>query len=690
MSNYFIGDTWNNEKMKALYELKTKSKLTYREIKEKLNLPTIDCAKSKFNTTNWEIFFNGDETGWSDEEKSELYNLKNKQKLTFPQVAKKLNRTVKSVQHSYYDTDWDKFLKEYSPKKKQKEAIQTQEISDSAYIDNLVKGIIEVSRHDPDTLRNLTKNQFRSKIIINGSLPISFIELKKKALYELEQVGYSYPSIKNFSEGTYIIVGDTHGKHTRTGMFKLLNNLNNHLKADRIIHVGHFVDDDNDFNYNWEKFSNLTILAKEEELKLYPKKQICKDIVRQEIFLGEKLSISNQDIITDYVQTALTKGISPEFFEGSTICNLHRHEFDTRCTEKDIFSCIASPGCLCENHIVYTVKQQDFTDGRTVKQTFPTGYKKYRRMQHMYKTWQQGLIVVHVDKNGDFSIIMCRIRKTSGGYTTSYFDKIITETEVLNPDEKSFINSDLHTDYHDRNVLDIQEQIVKDYKPDIFTCLGDITENKAINHHEFAKFGSMRVEKKILKESSSTNYLLTKMSKWAKRRILLLGNHERFYQDLIDKLPQFAEILDFNFISGIQDLGIEVIDLKQMKKIANMNLTHGNMQMYGQKGGMFLDKLFRTYGRNTIVGHTHYPSCRFDCYTVGLSGKLNLEYNETNASKWTHSCILANSFEGTSFITNILIVNDKTILNKKCYKPINPENWTVPKYKVKMIYSFME
>jgi hypothetical protein len=127
------------------------------------------------------------------------------------------------------------------------------------------------------------------------------------------------------------------------------------------------------------------------------------------------------------------------------------------------------------------VKQQDFTNGRTVKQTFPTGYKKYRRMKHMYKTWQQGVVVVEVDSLGFSHIHMCRIHKTSKGYTTSYFDKIITEKSVVEPDDKSLIITDLHVDLHDEVALDVAQNIAKSYKPDTIINLGDTSDNKSIN-----------------------------------------------------------------------------------------------------------------------------------------------------------------------------------------------------------------
>ena len=61
-------------------------------------------------------------------------------------------------------------------------------------------------------------------------------------------------------------------------------------------------------------------------------------------------------------------------------------------------------------------------------------------------------------------------------------------------------------------------------------------------------------------------YLLSKMLPWARRRVLLLGNHERFPEDFVKQFPQFSELLDFKFINGIQDHSIEIIDIKLMKK----------------------------------------------------------------------------------------------------------------------------
>jgi len=685
-------DRWSREECETLYKMKERGS-TFSDIGKVLKR-SYDVCQKKYFYTNWEVFLNNKKTNgycyreWTNEDMDTLYELRNKTDLSYPKIAQKLKRSVGSVTNKFRHTNWPEYYKSRK-KKSEKAKIIAKDIVNDAYEDQLVKAAIELSRHNIKRLEDLTKAQFlRRTTLPSKTLPITFTELKKRATYQLEQIGFSYDASKTFGKGTYIIVGDCHGKHTRTGMFKLLSNLSKHIKADAIIHVGHFIDDDNDDNYNWKKFDNLCIVSKEEELKFLAKKNLPHTIVRKEVILGNELTIQNQDLITDYVQTPISQSITPEYFKTSTICNCHRHEFDTRCTEEGEFSLVASPGCMCEQHIVYTIKQQDFTDGRTVKQTFPSGYKKYRRMKHMYQTWQQGIVIVHVDKDKDSHVHMCRVRMTNKGFATSYFDKIITETKILNPDEKTFINSDLHADYHDPNILDIQNQLVKAYKPDNYVNLGDMNENKSINHHVFKQNGSMGVNKSLLKESATTNFLLTKMTSWAKKNYLLKGNHERFYKDFTSKLPQFNELLNFKFINGLNSLDLELIEFKQMLKLGNANYVHGDLFLYGQKGGNKLDKLLRTYGRNTIMGHCHYPSCRGDCYTVGLTGLLDLDYNEINASKWIHSAAYANSFEDTVFISNICIINNKCVVNEKTYVTKHPEQWEIPEFKAQIHFNF--
>ncbi len=84
-------------------------------------------------------------------------------------------------------------------------------------------------------------------------------------------------------------------------------------------------------------------------------------------------------------------------------------------------SYVASPGCLCEQHVVKTIKQIDFTEGKQVKQAYHETFQKYRRMKHTCKYWEQGMLVVNVDANGDHTVLPYRIQETSKGPTAALF-----------------------------------------------------------------------------------------------------------------------------------------------------------------------------------------------------------------------------------------------------------------------------
>ena len=109
--------------------------------------------------------------------------------------------------------------------------------------------------------------------------------------------------------------------------------------------------------------------------------------------------------------------------------------------------------------------------------------------------------------------------------------------------------------------------------------------------------------------------------------------------------------------------------------------------MFGQPGNVY-DKAIRTFGRPVVHGHKHHPATRKGCYSVGMTGKLDLEYNEVEASKWVHGFALCNTFEDKAFISTIAISNNKCILNDQRYRPKNAKKWNIPKYDVKVQYTF--
>lgn len=685
---------WTPEKLLELHKLKENGK-SFKEIAKHFKEAGTAVARVWYRV-QWEPFLADPDNyyggtmsqakRWTDEEMIQLdAYLQSGKSYNF--IAEKLERSIISVERRSQNTNW----KAWREIRKAPTVVSDQEGADErrqSLLVQFISALLTVCRHDFTKLKKITEEDFLNRVNLDKTrLFIPFSELKEAASNKLIELGFGNPGVMDLGAGVYVIVGDSHGKHTKKDMFALLRCVNKTLSPDKIIHIGHILDDDNDISYDWGTFDNLIILGKAEELKTIQdqrnKFKFNYDIVQDSIFLGDMV-VFNQDLISDFVKSPISN-LDSEIFDSKAIVNCHRHEFFTRCSNEET-SYLASPGSLCEKHIITTIKQIDFEDGRVIKQAFPEGFIKYRRMNHMNKYWEQGMLVVSVDKSGNHTVVPCRIKHTAKGFATSYFDKIITSKGVFKPEKKIFVNGDMHCDLHDHNVLDIQQQICKDYKPDVQVNIGDTFNYLSLNHHIMDR-GGVITERKILDEAAQTHYALRKVAGWAPESYLIYGNHERFAKDFVEKFPQFGRYLDFSFICDLENLGYKLVDLKKEIKIGSATFVHGEIRMYGQPGTK-LEKTSRTFGKDVFIGHIHRPAIRFGCYSIGLTGILDQEYNEPNASNWLHGFGLCNQFQGKSWSTTIAIINNKCVLNKKTYKPVNPVEWKMPKYNARIVYDF--
>jgi predicted phosphodiesterase len=698
---------WTKEELVELYRLRHDRKLTFSAIEKtlrdkKISTKTDKAFQRKYARMDWDSFNKSPDKffdrfheytapkKWTNAEMIQLDAYLQAGK-SYEFIAEKLNRRFTSVESQAQHTDWKAWREiQIAPLQSERVTEANGDQKKQVLIGQLINSLIEVSRHEFDKLEGLDEKDFLQRVNFDkDNLPLSFKELKDRAENELISHGLGNPENIELGVGRYVVLGDSHGKHTKKAMFALLKEINNTLKPAKIIHIGHILDDDNDISYDWGNFRNLIVLSKIEELKTIQiqrnKFKFKFDVVREAINIGD-LTITNQDCINDYVKTPISS-LDNQIFDGKIIVNCHRLEFNTRCRNQFV-SYFASPGCVCESHIVRTIKQIDFEDGKIIKQANYEGFSKYRKMRHTNQYWEQGLIVIDVDKSGNATIVPCSIKETKKGFTTSYFDKIITSTGVFKPEKKIFILGDMHCDKHDIKVLDTMEQVCKDYKPDVSVNVGDTFNYSSLNHHVMDR-GGVILDKKILDEAAQTHFALKRVCSWAKESHLIYGNHERFANDFVEKYPQFGQYLDFTFICNLEGLGYRLTQLKDVLEIGPTKFIHGDIRMYGQAGSK-LEKTARTFNADdtdTFIGHIHRPEIRFGCYSVGLSGQLDQDYNEPEASNWLHGFGLCNQFEGKSFSTTIAIIDNKCLINGKLYKPSKPDSWKVSNYKAKLVYS---
>jgi predicted phosphodiesterase len=661
---------------------------------------------------------------WKKHEDFQLYDLKINKNKTYHAISRIIGRSSTSCERRFQTNDWTackalgqnivtEISKEISEDKKNVVLDQTQKqkvlvVSSQEHSEKLASRIVDwlvgVVRADPDALKTLDRETFDTKLekvfsnpdshFVRGDVTLDFEEIRSLAMEQIDALGMTYPKVRELGQGRYVVVGDSHGKNTATGMFKLLNTINENLKPDYIIHVGDMSDDDDEISYDWKKFPNLIVVGSLPELHMLKKQVHQYDVVIKKVMLGN-LTIENQYDSGDYVKKSVGR-IDPLTVPSMAIVNTHRHEMHSHCAYKKN-RIIMSPGCLCRRHTIRTVKQLIFKDGYpTTRQTHPHGYKKYNKQEQDSSRWEQGLIVVEVDDTGNAYSTLCRIKPTKLGNTTSYCGTIFGENKVVGADQRIFFNGDMQCLYQDPQVLDIQEQFCLDYKPDVHVNVGDLLNNQGLAHHLGGTNGAgFFVDSKgvikytdTMKEVAASRFIMKRMRDWAPKSHLVIGNHERFATDFAKKMPQLQELMSLKTLLDTDRMNIDVTNLGCTLDFGFMRFVHGDVKVWGGTGGSKLDKIAINYGRDTVMGHVHYPAVRSGGYSVPMSGLLNQDYNEVDASQWMQGFGYADIYDGQSFITVISIMDGHCLVNGRLYYPRDCSSWDVPNHKLRIDIEF--
>lgn len=686
---------WNKKNLNILYTLIAQKSLSFEDAAKILNVTPAACER-RYLRTDWDGFILGRKADnqnkkWTPEELKTLYVLRRESRSPTPyiEIAKKLNRSPISVERKFQTTNWEKIVPGAKCGDINEDDTIVQQVK-NADKNNMAFDLVDMSRGEVQRLLDRTEDDFLNKTDRNTEEldpDFNFEEIRELALDIMKRQGYFYPESKEFKKGRFLIVGDSHGKETPRGMFSLLSRMDKELDFDAIIHIGHILDDEWDISCCWEDFrKKLIVLAKKEELEILAGRSEGYEIIRSKIELGG-LTVKNQDIVTNEYSVGLAGNATnkDQYFTGTTIFNLHRIELDTRTTEDREVIQIYTPGCICRKHVSRHINMSaSFNRRRKASKAINA---TIRRKDHQTNFWEQGLAIVDLDKSGEYSVTLCPIHQIDDyGFTTSYGKMIYTENGSHNPDEKIFVNADPHSDLHDPECLDLQEQICKEYSPHKLVNLGDSLNNQAFNHHMMSR--NEVILNDALKELATTNFIFSRMRKWAPEMYLLFGNHERFLTDFCKKMPQLSKLLDFSFLIGLEKMKIHLTDHKVPLHMGPLVFIHGELVMFGARGGNKMDKARQTFGNNVIMGHTHSPATRQSCHTVGYCGLQDQGYNEPHASKWTQGYAYCNVFKGKAFIHNMTMRPGIGFFAGKSFAVKNPANWIMNEFKASINYSF--
>jgi len=403
-------------------------------------------------------------------------------------------------------------------------------------------------------------------------------------------------------------------------------------------------------------------------------------IIREKVVIGNSVLIRNQHFRGDYTHSSSATLRLNELGYDFVITNRHLHEVHSACKNgrRTVFM---TTGCICERHKARKPRRVSPQGHDILNCSLDSTYEG-RRQDEINRFWENGVIVVSVDKSGA-TAVACRAKQVNNKWCVGYGNKIYTEDGLVRPDEVVLVVGDVHVSSHDPRAVSIVDQVAELICPDVLVNLGDHWDWRSFNHHMIDR--GEYVEARVVSECGKGSHILSEMGKWAKERHLVIGNHGRFVQDFAKKLPQLASLLNFHVLSGAEVSGFKVTDQKGVLCRGKAKYHHGDLRMFGASGDRHL-KMRETMEAETMFGHTHAPSCRRGCYAVGLLGLMDQEYNEPEASAWIHGFGTVAYYGGEVFMCTVPILDYSLRFLGRTFKPKNVKKWMPPEFVARIVY----
>lgn len=183
--------------------------------------------------------------------------------------------------------------------------------------------------------------------------------------------------------------------------------------------------------------------------------------------------------------------------------------------------------------------------------------------------------------------------------------KLIYKTEVDSEIKTGICVYDLHFPNHNQSLWKNIINLIGDLRPDYFIFGGDNLDMDAVNHWELEKGNRRGMEGKRLRKTYDDfnakilDDLNPQLSDTC-RKIFLLGNHELWLEQYIDKIPELEGFAEIQRNLNLKDW--EIIPYRQTIKIGKIYFHHGEYTCKYHAA-----KMVDVYERNIVYGHMHSP-----------------------------------------------------------------------------------
>lgn len=230
---------------------------------------------------------------------------------------------------------------------------------------------------------------------------------------------------------------------------------------------------------------------------------------------------------------------------------------------------------------------------------------------------------------------------------------------------------------HDLKAMKVALDFCKDFKPDHVILGGDILDCGSVSHHNHGKPGAVEGLRLLgdAKELVET-FIRPLEAIGAKTQTYIIGNHEDWLQDVVDKIPALEGIVDVKSVLGLSDKW-KLVPNGGLHKLGKLVFIHGDQL----KGGDSAAKAaVIAYEKNVRFGHFHTAQTYTKVAAVDANGhngvavpclcKKDPKYGGGSPNRWAQGFQwgYVGGPEGMFNDYTTIIVDGKAIIGGKVYK----------------------
>ena len=233
---------------------------------------------------------------------------------------------------------------------------------------------------------------------------------------------------------------------------------------------------------------------------------------------------------------------------------------------------------------------------------------------------------------------------------------------------------DIHYPDHNRAVINVVMEFIKDFKPDYLVFGGDQLNLDCISHHNKGKVKLLENRRLSKDYKGFQTDILDRVDSILPKRCkkyMLEGNHEFWVRRLIEDNPQMEGLVEVE--NNLDLSSYKIIPFNEMLKIGEMSFTHG---IYTNK--YHAEKHLRIFEKMLFYGHLHtnqvytaiapLTALPKQAISVGCLCNRNAEYLRNRPNAWVHSFLFWYMLSDGSFTYfTPIIVNGRCIINNKLY-----------------------